>query len=140
MDKEKQITKILNRGVENIYPSKEELEKVLKSDKKIKLYCGYDATAPSLHIGHAITLRKLAQFQDLGHEVIFLLGDFTSMIGDPTDKTATRKKLTREEVLKNMAGYKEQASKILNFEGDNPVKVLHNSEWNDKLSFTELIE
>ncbi len=139
MDKEKQINKILNRGVENIYPSKEELEKVLKSDKKIKLYCGYDATAPSLHIGHAITLRKLRQFQDLDHEVIFLLGDFTSMIGDPTDKTAARKKLTREEVLKNMEGYKEQASKIINFEGENPVKVLYNSEWNDKLSFIDLI-
>jgi len=141
MDKEQQIDKVLSRGVENIYPSKEELEKVLKSDKKIKLYCGYDATAPSLHIGHAITLRKLRQFQDLGHEVIFLLGDFTSMIGDPTDKTAARKKMTREEVLKNMAGYKEQASKIIDFEGKGkaPVKVLYNSEWNDKLSFIDLI-
>jgi len=140
MDKEKQINKVLTRGVEKIYPSKEELEKRLKSDQKIKLYCGYDATAPSLHIGHAITLRKLRQFQDLGHEVIFLLGDFTSMIGDPTDKTAVRKKMTREEVLENMRGYKEQASKIINFEGENPVKVLYNSEWNDKLSFIDLIE
>ncbi len=140
MDKEKLINKILTRGVEKIYPSKEELEKVLKSDKKIKLYCGYDATAPTLHIGHAITLRKLAQFQDLGHEVIFLLGDFTSMIGDPTDKTAVRKKMTREEVKKNMTNYQEQASKVINFEGENPVKVLYNSEWNDKLSFIDLIE
>lgn len=91
MIQENKIEEVLTRGVENIYPNKEALEEVLKSGKKIKLYCGYDATAPTLHIGHAITLKKLKQFQNLGHEIIFLLGDFTTMIGDPTDKTATRK-------------------------------------------------
>jgi len=140
MDKEQQIEQVLTRGVENIYPDKASLEKVLRSDKKIKLYCGYDPTAPSLHIGHAITIRKLAQFQKLGHEVIFLIGDFTGMIGDPTDKSETRKKLTREQVLKNSEKYKDQAGKILDFSGENPVKVMYNSEWSDKLGFLDLIE
>ena len=140
MTKQEQINQVLTRGVENIYPNKEALEERLKSDKKIRIYCGYDATAPTLHIGHAITLRKLSQFQELGHEIIFLLGDFTSMIGDPTDKTSTRKKMTRKEVLENVKNYKEQASKVLKFSGDNPAKVMYNSEWSDKLSFVDLIE
>jgi tyrosyl-tRNA synthetase len=136
MDKIKQV---LEKGVEKIYPSKGALEKVLRSGKRIRLYCGYDPTAPSLHIGHAITIRKLAQFQELGHEVIFLIGDFTGMIGDPTDKTSPRKKLTRAQVNKNLKDYKKQASKILKFSGKNPAKVMFNSKWNDKLSFIDLI-
>ena len=139
MNKEQQIQEVLTRGVENIYPNKEALEEILKSDKKIRLYCGFDPTAPSLHIGHAIQIRKLAQFQELGHKIIFLIGDFTGMIGDPTDKKETRKKLTREEVLKNSENYQAQASKILDFSGDNPAKIKYNSEWNDKLSFIDLI-
>lgn len=139
INKEK-IEEVLTRGVEKIYPSKEALEKVLKSGKRIRLYCGYDPTAPSLHIGNAVTLRKLAQFQRLGHEVIFLIGDFTGMIGDPTDKTAARKKLNRGEVKRNLKNYKKQASKTLKFSGENPAKVMFNSQWNDKLTFIELIE
>jgi tyrosyl-tRNA synthetase len=139
MTKTNLIKEVLEKGVENIYPNKGALEKVLKSGKKIRLYCGYDPTAPSLHIGHAITLRKMAQFQKLGHEVIFLIGDFTAMIGDPTDKILTRKKLTRAQVNKNLKNYKKQASKILKFSGKNPAKVMFNSKWNDKLSFTDLI-
>jgi len=133
------IKEALEKGVEKIYPSKQALEKVLKSGKRIKLYCGYDPTAPNLHIGHAITIRKLAQFQELGHEVIFLIGDFTGMIGDPTDKISARKKLTKEQVNKNLKDYKKQASKILKFSGKNPAKVMFNSKWNSKLSFAELI-
>ena len=140
MNQESQIKEVLTRGVENIYPNQQALEKKLKSNQKLRLYCGYDPTAPTLHIGHAITIRKLAQFQRLGHEVIFLLGDFTGMIGDPTDKTATRKKMTREELLKNAKNYKKQASKILRFSGRNPAKILYNSQWSDKLSFADLIE
>jgi len=140
MTKQEQINQVLSRGVENIYPSRASLEKVLKSNKKIRLYCGFDPTAPTLHIGNAIQIRKLAQFQKLGHEVIFLIGDFTGMIGDPTDKSKTRPKLTREKVLKNSKNYKEQASKILKFSGKNPAKIMYNSEWNDKLSFIDLIE
>ncbi len=137
---EKQIDDLLERGVEKIYPNEADLRKKLVSGERIRLYCGFDPSAPSLHIGNAILINKLAQFQALGHEVIFLIGDFTGMIGDPTDKGATRKKLTREEVLKNSESYKEQASGYLNFEGDNPALIKYNSEWNDKLTFKDLIE
>lgn len=137
---EKSIDEVLSRGVENIFPSKEEFKKVLMSGKRIKLYCGYDPTAKALHIGNAISINKLGQFQKLGHEVVFLIGDFTGMIGDPTDKSAARKKLTREEALENSENYKKQASPYLKFDGDNPAKVLYNSEWSDKLSFKDLIE
>ena len=140
MTEESQIKEVLTRGVENIYPNPQALEKKLKSGQKIRLYCGFDPTAPTLHIGNAIQIRKLAQFQALGHEVIFLLGDFTGMIGDPSDKTATRKKMTREELLKNTKNYKKQAGKILRFTGKNPAKILYNSQWSDKLSFADLIE
>jgi tyrosyl-tRNA synthetase len=134
------IDEILDRGVEKIFPDREALKKKLISGEKIRLYCGYDPSAPSLHIGNAATLHKLSQFQKLGHEVIFLVGDFTGMIGDPTDKEAARKKMTREEVLKNAEGYKKQASGYLKFDGENPAKIMHNSEWSDKMTFRDLIE
>jgi len=134
------VKEVLTRGVERIYPSPQALEKKLRSGQKIRLYCGYDPSASTLHIGHAITLRKLAQFQTLGHQVIFLLGDFTGMIGDPTDRSMARKKLTRQEVLKNAKNYQKLASKILRFSGKNPVKILYNSQWSDKLTFADLIE
>lgn len=137
---EKKIDELLDRGVEIIYPSKKDLKKLLMSGKRIKLYCGYDPSAPSLHIGNAISINKLSQFQELGHEVIFLIGDFTGMIGDPTDKAATRKKLTREEVLNNAKNYKKQAGAFLDFSGDNPAEVKYNSEWSDKMTFKDLIE
>lgn len=136
----KLISEILMRGVENVYPSREELEKKLLSGDRIRLYCGYDPTAPALHIGNAISMNKLAQFQALGHEIIFLIGDFTGLIGDPTDKKAARKKMTREEVLSNARDYQKQASAYLKFDGDNPARLMYNSEWNDKLSFKDLIE
>ena len=136
----KKIKEALERGVEKIYPSPDALEKVLLSGKRLRLYCGYDPSAPTLHIGHAITIRKLAQFQALGHEVILLIGDFTGMIGDPTDKSATRKKMARAEVLKNSKKYQAQAGKFLDFGGDNPVKIMYNSEWSDRLTFLDLIE
>jgi len=133
------INEILTRGVESIYPNREFLEKVLSSGKRLRIYCGFDPSAPSLHIGNAIQMNKLAQFQALGHEIIFLVGDFTGMIGDPTDKTATRKKLTRKEVLVNAKNYKKQASAYLKF-GLNGAKVMYNSKWQDKVSFKDLIE
>lgn len=136
MDK---IEEILTRGVEKIYPSKEELGKVLRSGKKLRLYQGFDPSMPSLHLGNFVGLMKLRQFQKLGHEVIFLVGDFTGMIGDPTDKSTTRKMLTREETINNSQTWKDQAGRILNFEGDNPVKLMFNSEWLDKVSFKDLI-
>ena len=137
---EKSIDELLTRGVKNIYPSREEFKKVLMSGKRIRLYCGYDPTARSLHIGNAISINKLGQFQRLGHEVIFLIGDFTGMIGDPTDKSAARKKLSREEAINNSANYVKQASGYLKFDGENPAKILCNSEWSDKLTFKDLIK
>lgn len=134
------IEELLNRGVENVYPSREALEKVLKSGKKLKLYQGFDPSMPSLHLGNLVGMMKLRQFQKLGHQVIFLVGDFTGMIGDPTDKLATRKKLTREQVTENAAKWKEQAGRILDFSGNNPVTIMFNSKWLDKLTFRDIIE
>lgn len=139
VDQEK-IQELLNRGVENIYPNKEFLEAKLNKGEKLTLYTGYDPTGPTLHIGHGITMVKLKQFQDLGCKIIMLIGDFTGMIGDPTDKTSARSKLTREQVLENCKNYKEQASAILDFEGDNPVEVKYNSEWLGKMTFSDVIE
>jgi len=133
------IKEVLEKGVERVYPSVKALEKLLTSGKRIRLYCGFDPTAPSLHIGNAIQIRKLAQFQELGHEVIFLIGDFTAMIGDPTDKTAARKRLTKEQIKKNFKIYKKQASKILKFSGSNPAKIMFNSTWNSKLTYSQVI-
>lgn len=134
------IKELLERGVENIYPKKEFLEAQLKSGKQLTLYTGYDPTAPTLHIGHGITMLKLRQFQELGHKVIMLIGDFTGMIGDPTDKTSARQKLTRKQVLENCKNYKKQAGAILNFSGKNPVQVKFNSKWLAKMSFADVVE
>src|SRR5688572_28660423 len=136
MDK---VEQVLTRGVSQVLPSEKGLSSLM-AKRKIKLYQGFDPSAPSLHLGNFVGLMKLRQFQKLGHEVIFLVGEFTGMIGDPTDKLATRKKLTREEVLENAEAWKAQASKLLDFEGDNPAKILFNSEWLDKISFKDLIE
>jgi len=133
------INETLTRGVQIILPSKEGLKKLMQS-KKITLYQGFDPSMPSLHLGNFVGLMKLRQFQKLGHRVIFLVGDFTGMIGDPSDKLSTRPKLTREEVLKNCKTWKEQASKLLDFEGENKALIMFNSKWSDKISFKDLIE
>lgn len=137
---EKLVDEVLSRGVEKVYPSKADLKKKLMSGDRIRLYCGYDPSAPALHVGNAISIAKLAQFQKLGHEVIFLIGGFTGMIGDPTDKAAARSKLSREEVLANALNFKKQASSYLSFEGENPAQVKYNNEWSDQVSFKDLIE
>ena len=137
---ENKIRKVLEKGVEKIYPSKKALEKKLRSGKRIRLYCGFDPSAPNLHIGNAIQIRKLAQFQKLGHEVIFLIGDFTGRIGDPTGKLSARKQLNVKQIKVNLKNYKKQASKILSFSGKNPAKIKYNSKWNDKLKFSKLIK
>lgn len=133
------IEEFLTRGVENVYPNKDFIKKQLLSGKKLKMYMGVDPTGPTLHLGHAIPLKKLAEFQALGHDAILLIGDFTAMIGDPTDKTAARKKLTRNQVLKNCKLYKKQASTLLNF-CFGGAKIKYNSKWLAKLSFSELLE
>ncbi len=135
------IDEILTRGVENIYPSREELKKLLVSGRRIRLYQGFDPTGIQFHIGHMVGLRKLKQFQELGHEVIFLIGDGTGEAGDPSGKTRPRKEfLSHQELLKNARGYIKQAGKILNFKGPNPVKVWYNSKWLNKLTKSQILE
>ncbi|MEN9614249.1 MAG: hypothetical protein RLZZ347_556 [Candidatus Parcubacteria bacterium] len=134
------IKDILSRGVEMVYPSADFIASRLSSGKKQTLYLGIDPTGPTLHLGHVIILKKLRDFQKMGHQVILLIGDFTGMIGDPTDKTATRKKLTRREVLKNATLYKKQASKFLSFSGNNKAILRYNSEWLSKMGFDEVLE
>ncbi len=136
MDK---IEELLTRGVEKLYPSKEALGEEVKK-RKLTVYQGFDPTSSELHIGHMVGLRKLKQWQDLGHKVIFLIGDFTATIGDPTGKDNARVPLTHEEVMKNSQTYKEQASKILKFEGENAVEMKFNSEWLGKISAAELLK
>jgi len=134
----KKIADALTRGVETIYPDSKVLEKVLMSRKKLKIYNGIDPTG-KLHLGHLAVLRKLRQFQDLGHEMIVLIGDFTATIGDPTDKDATRKPLTRQQVLANAKDYKKQIGKILDFKKSN-IRFLHNEEWTNKLKPKDMLE
>ncbi|MEK7648005.1 MAG: tyrosine--tRNA ligase [Patescibacteria group bacterium] len=134
------IANLLTRGVENVYPSREYLEARLREGKQLTLYCGYDPTAPTLHIGHGITLLKLRQFQDLGHKIIMLIGDFTGMIGDPTDKSATRKRLTHDEAIANCKRYQDQVVSILRFDGDNAAEMRFNNDWLGKMSFADVVE
>ncbi len=131
------IKDILIRGVENIYPNQETLEKVLKSGKKLRIYNGIDPTG-KLHLGHLVVLKKLRQFQDLGHEIIVLIGDFTATIGDPAGKYATRKTLTPKQVLVYAKNYKKQIGKILDFSKSN-VRFLHNEEWTNKLKPIDML-
>lgn len=134
------IDRILNKGVEQILPSKEALQEKLLSGKRLNIYQGFDPTADTLHIGHSVGMRKLEDFRKLGHHVIFLIGDFTARIGDPSDKMATRKALTKEEVEKNMERYVEQASHIIDMNNsENPVEIMYNSKWLDSLTFGEVI-
>lgn len=140
-ERERQIQEFLTRAVEAVYPSTEALADALRSDKRLTAYMGIDPTAPEMHVGHESQLHKLKRLQDLGHRVILLIGDFTAMIGDPTDKTAARVRLTREQVLQNAQSYKEQASKILDFKHPtNPVELRYNSEWLGKLGAEGMLE
>jgi len=128
---------LLTRGVEKIYPTREALEKELQSGKKLRIYQGFDPTGPKLHLGHMVGLLKLKQWQKLGHKVIFLVGDITATIGDPSGKTTARKMLSKEEVIKNAKNYIQQAGKILDFAGKNPVEIRYNSEWYGKMNALE---
>lgn len=134
------IEELLTRGVDKVYPSKDTLEKVLRSGKKLKLYQGFDPTGTQLHIGHMTGLRKLAQFQALGHHVIFLIGDGTGQAGDPSGKLTSRDKfLTNEELRVNAKSYVEQAGKIVRFDGENPVEILYNGDWLNKLTLVDIL-
>jgi len=136
-----EIQILLSRGVDKVYPSKEELEKVLRSGKKLTLYEGFDPTGVQMHIGHMIGLRKLAQWQKLGHKVIFLIGDGTGQAGDPSGKTRSRDAyLSNEELRQNARDYVMQAGKIVDFEGDNPVEIRFNGDWLNKMSLADVLD
>lgn len=131
------IEELLTRGVANIVPGKKELEEKLQTGEKLNIYLGIDPTSTKIHLGHAVALRKLQAFSELGHHVTFLIGDFTALIGDTSDKDTERPVLSAEEIQQNFQTYKHQAEKVINF---SKVIVRHNSEWLKKLSFEDIIK
>ena len=126
---------IIQRGTDEILPL-DEFKTKLKKNKPLRIKLGMDPTAPDLHLGHTVVINKMKQLQDLGHEIIFLIGDFTGMIGDPTGKNVTRKPLTKEDVLENAKTYQDQIFKILDKE---KTTIAFNSAWMSKMSSTEMI-
>ncbi len=138
---EQEIEELLSRSIATVLPTKEELKKILLSGKRLKMYVGADATGPTLHIGHATNFMLLERMRKLGHEIVILFGDFTAMIGDPTDKDAVRKALTKEQVEEHITSWKNQVGKILDLnDTKNPVTILKNSEWLSPLTFSEIIQ
>lgn len=127
---------VIKRGIDELIPEEDLIAK-LKEDRPLRIKAGFDPTAPDLHLGHTVLINKLRQFQDLGHEIIFLIGDFTGMIGDPTGKSATRPPLTEEQVRKNAITYKEQVFKILDPE---KTRVVFNSEWMSQMNAASMIQ
>ena len=130
-----QQLEVIQRGVDEILPL-DELKKKLEKNKPLRIKLGMDPTAPDLHLGHTVVMNKMKQLQDLGHEVIFLIGDFTGMIGDPTGKNVTRKPLSKKDILENAKTYSDQVFKILD---KDKTKIAFNSEWMNKMSSTEMI-
>jgi tyrosyl-tRNA synthetase len=138
MDK---IEELLTRGVDKVYPTKEDLKQVLQSGKKLTLYQGFDPTGTQLHIGHMVGFRKLRQWQELGHKVIFLIGTGTGLAGDPSGKLRAREKfLTEDELKQNAKDYVMQASKLVRFSGENPVQIVYNGDWLNKLTLPEILD
>ena len=129
------MDELLTRGVDQIV-GQPELEQAMSSGRKLRIKFGVDPTRPDLHIGHAVVLRKLRQFQDLGHTVIFLIGDYTTKIGDPSGKSKTRPMLSDAEIAANVTSYLNQVGKILNVK---QAEIRYNSEWLGKLTFGDLI-
>ena len=127
---------LLMRGVEELLVEEEFIKK-LEEGRPLRIKAGFDPTAPDLHLGHTVLINKMRQFQDLGHEVMFLIGDFTGMIGDPTGKNQTRKPLTPEQVEENAKTYQEQIFKILD---KDKTKIVFNSEWHNKLGASGIIQ
>ncbi len=135
------IDELLTRSIDRIYPDKENLRKLLLSGKQLSLYVGIDPTADYVHLGHSTNYLLLERFHELGHKVIVLVGDFTAMIGDPSDKTAARVRLAPQEIKKNLKTFKEQIGKILNFKDKkNKIEFKFNSSWLKKLDFEKLVD
>jgi tyrosyl-tRNA synthetase len=135
---EVKIDEFLTRSVEKVYPNVGFLKKELLSGKQLSFYFGIDPTGPSIHIGHIIPLLSLARLQKLGHKVTLLIGDFTAMIGDP-DKSSAREPLTKKQVLANLKDYKKQASRIIDFKGNNKANIVFNSKWLSKMNFEDVL-
>lgn len=135
------ISEILSRSIDTVYPDSESLKKALESGKQLRVYVGIDPTADYVHLGHATNYLLLERLHKLGHKIIVLVGDFTAMIGDPSDKTSLRQQLTPEQVGDNLRSFKDQIGKILNFEDDqNPIEFKFNAEWLSKLTFADAVE
>lgn len=130
------INEILSRGVEDVFV-KDDLVSKLKSGEQLRIKLGVDPTSPNIHLGRAVVIRKLRDFQKLGHKVIFLIGDFTALIGDPSDKLDKRPMLTEQKIKENLTTYKEQVGKIIDL---NKAEFVFNSSWLSKLSFKEIAE
>lgn len=130
---------LLTRGIEEIIV-RADLQKKLANGTKLRIYIGIDPTGPHLHIGHATNFLVLKRFQQLGHEIILLIGDFTGRIGDPTDKSAARQPLTEKEIQENLATFKEQLAKLLDFDGPNPARIEFNSRWLATMDFAKVIQ
>ncbi len=140
MSNDTNIDEILSRSVAEILPSKESLKELLSKGGRIRIYIGADATGPQLHLGHATNFILLEKLRKLGHEIIVLFGDFTAMIGDPTDRDSERKPLTVDQVNEHIRTWKDQVGKILSFDDpDNPASIVKNSEWLSKLTFAEIL-
>lgn len=138
-DINKQLDLIKRGTVEVIQESglKKKLERAVNDNKPLVVKAGFDPTAPDIHLGHTVLLRKMRHFQDLGHEVVFLIGDFTGLVGDPTGQSKTRPRLSREEIVKNAKTYEKQVSKVLDIK---KLKVIFNSKWFDKMTPYQLAE
>ncbi|MFA5114991.1 MAG: tyrosine--tRNA ligase, partial [Candidatus Omnitrophota bacterium] len=131
---------VIKRGAVDIISEEElvkKLEASIKNKNPLKIKAGFDPTAPDLHLGHTVLLRKLRQFQDLGHEVFFLIGDFTGRIGDPSGRSEIRKQLTAEEVAKNAQTYKKQVSRILDL---SRLRITFNSRWFERMSIIDIMK
>ncbi|OGI95649.1 tyrosine--tRNA ligase [Candidatus Nomurabacteria bacterium RIFCSPLOWO2_01_FULL_42_17] len=134
MTDEKKIDELLTRGVEDIF-IKEHLRERLLSGEQLRIKLGIDPTSPFIHLGRAITLRKLKAFQDLGHQIVLIIGDYTARIGDPSDKLDKRPMLTEQQIKSNLANYLEQIALVIDIK---KTEVRHNAEWFDKMNFVEL--
>ena len=135
------IDEAISRSVAEVLPSKDALKAVLQSGKRLTFYVGIDPTADYVHLGHTTNYILLERFHKLGHRIIVLVGDFTAMIGDPSDKSSMRVQLTREQVLENLKTFKKQIGKVLDFEDtNNPIEFKFNSEWLSKLTFQDAVD
>ena len=139
---EKKINEIFDRGtIVNVIPSKDNIKERMLNGERLRMYWGFDATAPTLHLSHAKNFMLLEKFRQLGHEVIVLFGDFTARIGDPTGEDSARKQLSREDVLENIKKWKEMVAPLMDFDNKlNPVVIKYNHDWLSKMNFEDVIK